>query len=229
MLRNKSDHEDVCQSCVVSVVLVENVSVTVANVVTVNLTGNEKVVNIDLLHMVSGTLVAVNVVNVVNAVSMAVTVTVTVTVAETVAESEAVNVRVNQTVGVRVASASLAVPVAATLADVVRLFSGLIVIVYDAIRYSFRAERLSLLTNELQVIYPRMVEREHNSSDKHKENLHWRLACCDICSCKFNSIENLMTHLTQGKHLRRLDKLKKMGLSKGSLVMSVIFDSSSTA
>ena len=188
--------------------LVENVSVTVANVVTVNLTGNEKVVNIDLLHMVSGTLVAVNVVNVVNAVSMAVTVSVTVTVAVAVA---------------------VAVTVAVTVADVVSVLSGKMARVFDPIRYSFRAERLSLLTNELQVIYPRMVEREHNSSDKHKENLHWRLACCDICSCKFNSIENLMTHLTQGKHLRRLDKLKKMGLSKGSLVMSVIFDSSSTA
>lgn len=72
--------------------------------------------------------------------------------------------------------------------------------------------------------YPKDSAGEHNSSSEHQEHIRWRLAACDVCSCKFNSIENLEDHMIQNKHIRQLDKLRKLGFDHEKLVSKRIAD-----
>lgn len=61
-------------------------------------------------------------------------------------------------------------------------------------------------------------ETDHKATEQHEDNIHWRLAVCDICVCKYNDISSLEKHFLSSRHRKQLDKVKSNGMEPDALV-----------
>ena len=72
------------------------------------------------------------------------------------------------------------------------------------------------------MVYKEDEAEDHKSKDSHKESLHWRMASCEICTCKFNDTIELEKHFHTNRHYKQYERLRTNGLTHEEMVSTII-------
>ncbi|XP_067935625.1 uncharacterized protein [Watersipora subatra] len=68
------------------------------------------------------------------------------------------------------------------------------------------------------VVYKETDEDDHKGRESHKESLHWRMASCEVCTCKFNDTVELEKHFNLPRHFKQSQKLIANGLEPDQMI-----------